>query len=94
MGQIHLVRNRGNRLVNDSHKELDNKIDHAVLRIWADYIHLSNNQNLAFEYHRLIRDVFYSRVNLENFNYKYLHNLAEETKEIVSKMIREKTNVL
>ena len=93
MAQIHLVRNRGNRLLSDVHKELDNKIDHAVLRIWADHIQMPDNLNLALEYHRLIRDVFYSRVNPENFNYEYLHTLAEETKGIVAKMIKEKTNV-
>ena len=93
MGQIHLVRDRGSRLLNGTHKTLDDKIDHAIQRVWADYIQMPDNPILALEYHRLIRDVFYSRVNPENFNYEYLHNLAEEAKGMVSKMIGEKTIV-
>ena len=93
MGQIHLVRDRGSRLLNGTHKALDDKIDHTIQRIWANYIQMPDNLNLALEYHRLIRDVFYSRVNLENFNYQYLHNLAEEAKGMVSKMIKEKIKI-
>ena len=93
MGQIHLVRNKDNPLLDGTHKELDDKIDHAVQRIWANHIQMPANQQLALEYHRLIRDVFYSRMNLKNFNYEYLHNLAEETKWIVIKMIKEKATV-
>ena len=93
MGQIHLVGDRGSRLLNGTHKALDDKIDFAILDIWADHIQLPNNLSLALEYHKLVRDAFYSRVNLENFNYEYLHTLAEETKGIVAKMIKEKTNV-
>ena len=78
MGQIHLVRDRGNQLLSGAHKELDDKIDRAVARIWADHIQMPDNLNLALEYHRLIRDVFYSRVNPENFNYEgALKNLCQ-----------------
>jgi len=90
MAQIQLVRNKSNPYYHGAHKLPDLKIGHAVLPIWARHINIPNNAELAFQYHSLVRDVFYARVNLDNFNYNYLRELSNESKEIIAKILRER----
>jgi AcrR family transcriptional regulator len=90
MAQMHLVRNKSNPMFYGAHKELDDKVSRAVIRIWAEHTDIHNNPDLVFQYHAIIRDMFYSRITWENFTYDYLHQLAEESKDIVAKIHREK----
>lgn len=94
MVQIHLVRNKTNRLYYGAHQKGDERVGHAVLPIWSRHVDLHNNLNLAFQYHSIVRDMLYSRVNLENFNYDYLRTLSDESRELVKKIVQEKENVV
>ena len=92
MAQMHLVRNKSNPMFYGAHKELDDKVGRVVLRIWEDHIGIHNNPELVFQYFGIIRDMFYSRITWETYTYDYLHELAEESRDIVSKINSEKEN--
>lgn len=94
MSQIHLVRNQTNPLFYGAHKAIDNKVGPAVLKIWAEYIELSTNLDLALTYWGIVRDMFYSRVNHANFNYDFLHDLASESRDIVIKIFNERDSLV
>ena len=93
MAQIQLVRNKSNPWFYAAHEKLDEKIDYAVWPIWAKYTAISNDPELAIIYHGLVRDVLYSRVNWENFDFKYIQFLVDEAKDIVAQMVNEKDPV-
>jgi AcrR family transcriptional regulator len=94
MAQMHLVRNKSNPIFYGMHKDLDDKVNRAVIRIWADHLEIHNNPDLIYQYHSMIRDMFYSRITWEKFNYEFLHELAEETKQIVRQIHTEKEKSL
>ena len=93
LAQVQMVRNQIHPLLYGAHKELDEKVGQAILRIWAEYTELSNNLDLALTYYTIVRDMFYSRINHENFNYNYLSQLADETRSIVVKIFLEKNSL-
>jgi AcrR family transcriptional regulator len=90
MAQMHLVRNKSNRMFYGAHQELDDKVSQAVHNIWAKHINISNNPELVSQYFGIIRDMFYSRITSGNFNYEYLSAMAQEAKDVVSKIHTEK----
>lgn len=87
VAQIQLVRNRSNPFLLYAHKEYDEKLVQAILPLWVDYVDFYGNPDLACQYLGLVRDMFYTRVNRENFNLDYLYTLTREAKEIVEKIV-------
>lgn len=89
MAQIQLVRNQTHALFYGAYKAVDDKVGLALLRIWIGHVGLSNNPDLALTYYGIVRDMFYSRMNHENFNYEYLRILSNEARDIVIKIINQ-----
>lgn len=88
MVQIHLTRNKNNTTFNCAAEHSDQKIEQAVLPIWAEHIGLLK-YDLASRYWKLVRDMFYTRVTFDNFTYSFLHRLASDAKEIVEGILKE-----
>jgi AcrR family transcriptional regulator len=94
MGQMQLARNKDNPMFLDAHKEGDDRVVSLTRGIWADYLNLNDKLELAGQFHALLRDIFYTRITWENFTIEYLRTLAEEVRDIVSKMGNENGGVL
>lgn len=88
MAQVHLTRNKNNPLFNCTVEKADQKIENAILPIFAEHVGL-HNYSLAARYCHLVRDKFYARISFENFTYSFLHELATEAKEIVEGILKE-----
>jgi len=90
MAQVQLLRAKSNPLFHSASEIVNQKIDKAILPLWARHIGLINNYDLAFRYCEIVRDMFYTRISFENFNYSFLHELATETKAIVEEIFKER----
>jgi AcrR family transcriptional regulator len=86
---MRLVQNRDNPLFSEAYKNIDLKIDHAILPIWSDFIGIPQNPILAFQYYGIVRDMFLSRVTLNNFTYAFLHEVLVDAKLLVKKILSE-----
>jgi AcrR family transcriptional regulator len=80
MFQVQLTRHRNLSLFNEVRKQIDRDVANAVLVLWSDFLAIQNNNPLALKYLHTIRDMFFNRVGLKDFNYEYLNELAEESK--------------
>jgi AcrR family transcriptional regulator len=89
MGQMQLARNKDNPMFLDAHKQGDERVVSLTRAIWADYLNLNDKLDLAGQFHALLRDIFYTRITWDNFTTEYLRTLAEEARDIVSKMGNE-----
>ena len=93
MGQLQMVRCKSHQLFSGAHKEPDEKVVQVGQKIWANHIDIHDNPDLVAQYHSIIRDMFYSRISFENFNYDFLHHLANEAREVVMKIHRKQDTV-
>ncbi len=89
MVQMQLVRHKETVPFCGAHKELDDKLGHVVLSIWADHIDIHNNPDLVIQYHAIIRDMFYSRISWENFTLDNIRIISNEAKDIVAQVQKE-----
>jgi AcrR family transcriptional regulator len=92
MFQYELVKHKSNPLFLDAYKVLDDKEINTTNKIWTKHISIHENPELVSKFLRLVRDMFYSRISMEKFNYDYLHTLSEEIKDIVTKMLLENSS--
>jgi AcrR family transcriptional regulator len=92
MAQMHLVRNKSNPMFYGSHQALDDNVSQAMQPIWAKHLNISNNPELVSQYFSMIRDMFYSRITWSNFTYDFLSGIAEEAKDIITRIHTEKEN--
>ena len=53
---------------------------------WAEYLGIHDNPSLAIRYYSIVRDMFYARVNLKNFEYHFLHKHMVEAKAVMQQM--------
>jgi len=83
MAITQLVSNRSVPLFTETFREVTQKIDQALLPLWAEHIGVSNDPNLALRYFEMIRDMYLARITFDTLNYEYLHNMATEAKTII-----------
>jgi AcrR family transcriptional regulator len=83
MATMQLIRNRNVPLFAENFREVTNKIDQALLPLWANHIGVPNDLKLALRYFEMIRDMFFARITFDTLHYDYLHNMASEAKAII-----------
>ena len=81
-----LVRSPSNSSFYKIAKKLDALTDVFLRDVWSDYLGLNENPDLAVRYLDIVRDMFYARINFENFNYTFLHNLITEVKVVMQQI--------
>jgi AcrR family transcriptional regulator len=86
---MQLVTNRTVPLFFDAYERINDMVDPKAVPFWAAFIGIPHNPELALEYWKVIRDMFYSRVSLDNLNYPFLQNLTQEAKVLAEKMLQE-----
>ncbi len=85
---MQLVRNRNNNILQLGFESVNAMVDPTVVPLWADFIGLTNNHDLAYRHYIQIRDMFYSRITLENMNYEYLISMLMEARAVVRDVLK------
>lgn len=93
MVHMQLVRNRHEPLLVDTYNKINGFTDQAVLNTWAEFIGTPDNPQFALKYFRQARDMFYSRISFERMNYKFLHELLYEVKELLQEATYQSSNL-
>lgn len=94
MVQMQLGRNQKTQLYAKAFTDLNLTLSSAVAQLWADFIHIPDNPELAIRYYHLVRSTLYANGNgSTELNYETLHALANDAKVIVQDLIkREKSS--
>jgi len=85
---MQLVRNRQDKFLNEVYGIVNGFVDKAILSTWAEFIGTPHNHEFAFKYFELARDMFYSRITLNNLNHDFVHNLIYDAKALVQEAIK------
>ncbi|HAC24608.1 MAG TPA: hypothetical protein DCE81_06800 [Cytophagales bacterium] len=83
LATMQLVRNRNVPMLMETYREVTQKIDTALLPLWAEFIGLAHNQLLALRYFEMIRNMFFSRITDNTLHNDFLVMLATEAKGLV-----------
>lgn len=89
MVHMQLVRYRHLPLFSKSYKAINAVVDRAIVPSWAHFIGTPENPELALKYFQQVRDMFYSRITLEDMNPVFIRNLFGEARELVQELISE-----
>jgi AcrR family transcriptional regulator len=84
MFQVQLTRTKNRVPFYNASRAVDERVNLAVHPLWADYLEVHSNSDVALRYFQLVRDMFYTRISFENLNYEFLHKLAAEAKQLMS----------
>ncbi len=87
---IQLVRNRHIKLFLETHERINKKIDHKTYPLFIKEVGLS--EDTAMPFYEMVRDMFYTRVDLKSFDYESLHSIMEEIKTLIPNILRKKPN--
>jgi hypothetical protein len=90
MFHVQLLRRKDKPAFIEVAEAIDQKENVLISKLWSHYMGLEDNPDLALRYFEAVRDTFYARINFENFNYEYLHNLVTETKILVHEIADSK----
>lgn len=75
-------------LFNNTLSEVNQKIERSVLPLWADYVGMYDQPNLALGYFKLMHDALYSRLTFDCLNFDYLYKQTYEVKTMLQEMLR------
>jgi hypothetical protein len=63
------------------------QVEDVILRqLWSDYLGIQDKPDLAIRYLNIVRDMFYTRITFENFDFPFLHSLFTETKIVLQQI--------
>jgi AcrR family transcriptional regulator len=65
-----------------AYQDMNNKVDHIILPLWADFIDLSDNPSLALFYLDFVRDIFYARVTSATLSFEFIFDICMQAKEV------------
>ncbi|MCC6413116.1 MAG: TetR/AcrR family transcriptional regulator [Saprospiraceae bacterium] len=85
---MQLVRNRNNIILHVGFEHVNAMVDPTIVPLWADFVGLTGNHDLAYRHYIQIRDMFYSRITLENMNYEYLMSILMEARAVVRDVLK------
>jgi len=88
MFQMQTVRDKNNKAFCEIAEQLDKRKD-VILKLWSEYLGLQVTPQLAMRYFDIVRDVFYTRITFEEFDYDYLKKLVTEAKEVMQQLAEE-----
>jgi AcrR family transcriptional regulator len=62
--------------------EVNAIVDPVILPLWADFIEITDNPTLAFQYFEFVRDIFYARVTPATLSFEFIFDICMQAKEI------------
>lgn len=93
MFHIQLIRNNHIQAFKNVADAIDRKEELILREVWIDYIGFHDNPDLAIRYFNIVRDMFYTRMSLQNINYTFLHNLMSEAKDLMQQVVRQSVTI-
>ena len=88
MFHIQLIRIKNNQTFQRVVEKVDHQEEILLRDLWTDYIGFHDNPDLAVRYFTIVRDMFYSRLSLQNMNYEFMHNLMNEARELMQQITK------
>jgi len=89
--QLQLIRNKGNQSFYQVAEKIDQREEVLLHALWSDYVGFHDNPSLAIKFYGIIRDMLYTRLSPQNFNYPFLHNVMSEAKMVMEQIARQET---
>jgi AcrR family transcriptional regulator len=89
--QSQLRRHENITVFKDTFNKVVNSTERKSLRLWAAYLKLSENDPAALKLWKIIRDLFFLRLDPDKLNLNYLRSLTEEIKVIVAEIKHKST---
>jgi AcrR family transcriptional regulator len=87
MFQLQLSRDASNPSSRQVAGRLDQKQDAILNPIWCEYLGVDAHSDLSIRYFDLVRQMFYSRVTMQNFDYALLQTVLSEARAILHDFI-------
>lgn len=87
MVQMQLSRHQNNVLFAKAFTEMNTALASAVFQLWADFINMPDNPELAVRYFQFVRSALYAKGNFAELTYDALRTLVHDAKVIVEEMI-------
>ncbi len=89
---LQLIRHNDNPLFHKKAERVDLEEEVLLRALWSDYIGFHDSPPLAIKYYGIVRDMLYTRLSPQNFNYPFLHNMMTEAKVLMEQIVRQETN--
>ena len=86
MFQVQLTRSQNNKLFYAASQIVDESVNEGVRQLWCDYMDVPVQSDLGIRYYAIVRDMFYTRISFQNFNYTYLHNLVSDARSLMNEI--------
>lgn len=84
-----LVKNRKNKRCEECLNEVNRLIDPLVIPLWAEFIGLPKNPELAYRYYEIVRDMFYARLTPALFTRDHLRQLVVQEAKRILELLQE-----
>jgi AcrR family transcriptional regulator len=86
--QGQLRKNIDNKLFQYAFQKARDKNLKSVGPLWADFLKIPDNQDLALDLFSIFRDLFFMRITPNTFEYEYIKSLSYEFSKTVEVIIR------
>jgi AcrR family transcriptional regulator len=83
---MHLSRNRANPIFKEAFNNGRNVIEKKIILIWAEYINVTEDHDLAFEIWKLVRDAVYMRLTYNDMNVESTNSAIKDIKGIIERL--------
>jgi AcrR family transcriptional regulator len=83
---MHLGRYRVNHKFKEAVNYGRNVNEKKIIPLWAEYINITDNQDLAFEIWKVVRDAVYLRLTYNDMNVESINNAIKDIKGIFERV--------
>jgi AcrR family transcriptional regulator len=87
MANRQLSINHRTDLFENTLSDIKQKMEKALLPVWAEYVGMPHQPNLALRYFRLMQDAFYTRLSFDRLRMDYLHEQTSELKMLIGTVL-------
>jgi len=84
--QVQITRNKEQYSFYETSQEIERRVNEVVSHLWVDYLGSNVNPEYIMRYYDFVRDTFYTRVSVLNFNFQFLHNLITDAKVLIDQV--------
>ena len=86
---MQLARVRQEERYQTVYRELNALVDPQIVRLFAPYVGLNDQHELAARFFDQARDMFYSRITEENMNEPFLRNLIDDVRALIKDLMHQ-----
>ncbi len=86
MFQVQLTRNKDKYSFYEASVEIEERANQVVRHLWVDFLGSNASPEHVMRYYDFVRDMFYTRVSVRNFNFQFLHDLITDAKVLIDQV--------